>query len=137
MASPPTRIDADIYEAARAHGALVSRSAAQQIAHWARIGRELEMSPSVSSAEIARVLAGAADYDDLSEREQAVVRASWAEQIRARAAALDLGPVFAAQGRTEATESDASGRKITTRQLDSQGRPKPATKPRRAAKSKT
>src|SRR5881394_1846291 len=61
--STPTRVDQSLFEAARAAGALYSRSAAQQLAHWARLGRELEASPSVTQDAIARVLAGQALYD--------------------------------------------------------------------------
>ncbi|MGI8947595.1 MAG: TA system antitoxin ParD family protein [Ornithinimicrobium sp.] len=40
-----------------------SRSAAQQINHWARIGRELEASGKVSQRDIEAVLAGDGSYD--------------------------------------------------------------------------
>ncbi|WP_104132317.1 hypothetical protein [Cryobacterium sp. M91] len=36
------RVDADIFEAAKSAGAVAGRSAAQQVGHWARIGREFE-----------------------------------------------------------------------------------------------
>jgi hypothetical protein len=36
------RVDADLFESAKAAGAVAGRSAAQQIRHWARIGREFE-----------------------------------------------------------------------------------------------
>ncbi len=42
MSSMPTRIDGDLFEAAKRAGRVNSRSAAQQLDHWARIGRELE-----------------------------------------------------------------------------------------------
>ena len=35
----PTRIDDELYASAKVVGSLMSRSAAQQIGHWARIGR--------------------------------------------------------------------------------------------------
>ena len=81
----------------KAVGAVMSRSAAQQIAHWARIGRELEAAGSISSRDIARVLAGSGDYDSLNAREQAVVRAEWVERISARLADLDLERDFTEQ----------------------------------------
>ncbi|TFD52370.1 hypothetical protein E3T46_05755 [Cryobacterium sp. Hh11] len=37
------RVDADIFEAAKSAGAIAGRSAAQQVGHWVRIGREFEM----------------------------------------------------------------------------------------------
>ena len=72
----PTRIDGELFEAAKSIGAVTSRSAAQQIAYWARIGREIEAAPSTNQRDIQRVLAGQSEYDSLSERGQAVVRAS-------------------------------------------------------------
>lgn len=124
MASPPTRIDSDIYDAARTHGELVNRSAAQQLAHWARIGRQLELAPSTSVADVVRVLAGEADYDDLAGPDQAVVRAAWAERIERQAASLDLAALFAAQGRKVSSSASPDGKTVIRRELTATGRPK-------------
>ena len=78
----------------------MSRSTAQQIAHWARIGRELESSRSVSQQAILRVLRGDACYDGLSADEQAVVRAEWVERMTERRESLDLAAEFVAAGRS-------------------------------------
>lgn len=94
MTTMPTRIDADLFEAAKAAGAVMSRSAAQQLNHWARLGRELEARRSVSVADIERVLAGRAAYDVLSDPEQAVVRAAWDERIDLARSGLDLAAEF-------------------------------------------
>lgn len=102
----PTRIDDELYASAKIVGPLMSRSAAQQIAHWARIGRELESAGSVSHRDIADVLAARRDYDQLTSQEQAVVRAEWAERMDARREALDLAREFSAQGRTYAELDD-------------------------------
>lgn len=107
----PTRIDGDLFDAAKSVGAVASRSAAQQISHWARIGRELEASPVTSLREIQRVLAGQAAYDDLGERDQAVVRANWDEQAAERLARLDLVAEFTQAGRSW-TEADEQGRAV-------------------------
>jgi hypothetical protein len=55
------------------------------------------------------VLEGAASYDALPSREQALVRAAWLERSQALAEALDLEREFAAAGYRYA-EADASGR---------------------------
>lgn len=81
--TPPTRLPSDVYDAAAASATGESRTVPQQIAHWARIGRELEMSPQVNHRAIAQVLAGDGSYDLLGEREQAVVRSTWAERTTA------------------------------------------------------
>ena len=96
----PTRIDDELYASAKVVGSLMSRSAAQQIGHWARIGRELEAAESVSHRDIEAVLAGRRDYDQLTAHEQAVVRAEWAERMDARRHDLDLAEAFSGQGRS-------------------------------------
>ena len=107
----PTRVDGDLFDAAKSLGAVNSRSAAQQINHWARIGREFEASGRVSQRDIERVLVGDGSYDALGEREQAIVRASWDEQVAARIAALDFETEFADAGETW-SEADEAGRLI-------------------------
>jgi hypothetical protein len=96
----PTRIDDDLFASAKAVGEVMSRSASQQVSHWARIGRELEAAASVSQRTITEVLAGEASYDRVTAEEQAVVRAEWSERIDTRIASLDLARLFAAEGRS-------------------------------------
>jgi len=93
----PTRIDDDLFASAKAVGEVMSRSASQQVSHWARIGRELEAAASVSQRAIAGVLAGEQSYDRLTAEEQAVIRAEWSERIDARIGSLDLARSFAAE----------------------------------------
>ncbi|MDY7541788.1 MULTISPECIES: TA system antitoxin ParD family protein [unclassified Cryobacterium] len=45
------RVDRDLFEAAKSAGAVVRRSAAEQIRHWARIGREFENAARVEATE--------------------------------------------------------------------------------------
>lgn len=96
----PTRIDDELYASAKVVGPLMSRSAAQQITHWARIGREIEAADSVSHRAVADVLAARRDYDQLTAHEQAVVRAEWAERMDARRDGLDFAQEFSDQGRS-------------------------------------
>jgi hypothetical protein len=105
----PTRFDAALFESAQAAGARSHRSAAQQLAHWARIGRELEAATGVSQRDIERVLAGQMSYDELGDRDQAVVRTAWREGIDDDLAAVDLRAQFEAEGRTRWSEADPSG----------------------------
>ena len=104
----PTRVDQDLFEAARTAGALYSRSAAQQIVHWARLGRELEAAPSVTQDAIARVLGGQAPYDELPEPAQAAVRVEWDNRVAATLAELDFGERLRAAGKPWA-EADEEG----------------------------
>ena len=54
-----------------------------------------------------RVLAGDGSYDALGEREQAIVRADWDEQVADRIAALDFETEFAEAGETWSEADDA------------------------------
>lgn len=96
----PLRVGDDLLASAKLAADASGRSAAQQIGYWAKLGRELERSGSVSVREIADVLAGARSYDDLDPKAQAVVRAEWDARIEARRAALNLAERFAAEGRS-------------------------------------
>ena len=113
-ATIPTRVDLDLFEAAKTAGDAMSRSAAQQLTHWARLGRELEASASVRLRDIQRVLAGAMPYDGLAEPDQAVVRATWEERIAERRETLDLSAEFARSGQPWA-ELDDHGQVIDQR----------------------
>lgn len=106
--SQPTRLPADVYESAVAAAALASRTVPQQIAHWARIGRELEMSPQLNHRAIAQVLAGVASYDLLGEHEQAVVREQWTERAAALRERLDYAAELGAAGESY-SELDEDG----------------------------
>lgn len=99
MSTTPTRIDDELYESAKVVASLMSRSAAQQLAHWARIGREVEGGASISQRSIAAALAGVVPYDELTPHEQAVVRAEWIERMDARREQLDFAAEFADAGR--------------------------------------
>lgn len=108
MATAPTRIDEDVFAAAKVAAVANSRSATQQVNHWARIGRALEASGTIRAREIADVLAGKTSYDDLNQHEQAVVRADWDEQMDAARHGLDLAAELAAEGATW-VEASAKG----------------------------
>lgn len=96
----PLRVGDDLLASAKLAADASGRSAAQQIGYWAKLGRELERSGSVSVREIAEVLAGARSYDDLDPKAQASVRAEWDARIEARRAALNLAELFTAEGRS-------------------------------------
>ncbi len=111
MRTMPTRVDDELFEAARAAGEESSRSAAQQIGHWARIGRQLEAAPATTLQAVNAVLAGRASYDALPDAAQAVVRGAWDEQIAARLAGLDFERELRSADESW-TEADADGHLI-------------------------
>jgi hypothetical protein len=105
----PLRLDPELTRSAEPVAAKMSRSVPEQIAHWARIGRELERSPDISVAAVHRVLEGAAQYDALPAREQALVRAAWLERMDELRTGLDLAKEHGVAGHRYA-EADESGR---------------------------
>lgn len=107
-ANSPMRVDPELAASARSTAKHMSRSLSQQIAHWARIGRELERSPGVTVTAVQAVLEGASDYDALNTQEQAIVRANWAERIEEVRSGLRLDRLLVEQGR-EVVELDADG----------------------------
>jgi hypothetical protein len=111
MRTSPTRVDEDVFVSAQMVGAVMDRSAAQQITHWARIGREIEAGASISHTRIVEVLANRARYDELTPEEQAIVRAEWAERLESRRQKLDLAKRFAREGRSY-VELDDAGRVV-------------------------
>lgn len=108
LMTQPVRISPDLFDSARRVGEAQERSTAQQLSHWARIGREIENSSALSVADSGR-LADAATYDELDPASQALVRAAWEEGILSRTSQLDLRAAFAEQGRTTAVAADADG----------------------------
>lgn len=117
----PLRVGDDLLASAKVAAETAGRSTAQQIGYWAKLGRELERSGSVSVREIAEVLAGARSYDDLDPKAQAKVRGECDERIDARRASLNLAERFRADGRSW-VEAGADG--ATVRHgADDQGGP--------------
>jgi hypothetical protein len=107
----PTRVTIELFETAKVVGDMTSRSAAQQIEHWARIGREIELASTLAQRDIAAVLAGTLSYDTLDTEEQAVVRAEWARLMRERRESLDLRTDFLLRGETS-VDLDEDGRVV-------------------------
>ena len=138
----PARINDDLYASAKLAGDALSRSASQQVVHWARIGREIEASGSISHKEIAEVLTGSRSYDSLSPKEQAVVRAEWSARMDAMRASLDLAHEFAAAGRTWVELDDDGnvverGASTATKVAGKATKSRTATKANKANKSST
>ena len=113
-ATTPIRLDRELDTAARDAARLMSRSVAEQVSHWARIGREIERSPEISLSAVRDVLAGREHYDRLRPPEQALVRTAWNEQLAEGLAALDLSRVFSAEGHRYAELDDNGEIRVIT-----------------------
>jgi len=128
----PVRLEAEITDAARGEATRMSRSVAQQVSHWARIGRELERSPEVSADQIRRVLDGGGDYDTLSTKEQAVVRAVWSGRIDSLRTGLRLDKTFRETGHRYA-ELDQNGDVIVREPIARKAAAQPKAVPAKVA----
>jgi hypothetical protein len=118
--SQPVRLDPQITAFAKAVADRMSRSLAEQLSHWARIGREIELSPDVSVPELRRVLSGQVEYDALPARGQAFVRAAWTKRMDELRNALRLDQEFKASGYRYA-ELDEHG-EVVVRPKSARGR---------------
>lgn len=107
--APSARLDEDLYTDAAAAGRVASRSTAQQLSYWARIGRAVAQ--GASAKQIVELLT--APYDELDGASQAIVRAEWSEQI-ARRASQNYAARFAAAG-VAYSELDDGGNVVTHR----------------------
>ena len=117
LAQAPIRIDKELADSAREVAPTMSRSVAQQISHWARLGRELERSPDLNIAAIEAVLSGQADFDALPPKEQAIARTQWQSRMDAVRSSLRLDKAFKAEANQYAELDDAG--KVVARKADS------------------
>ncbi|MCB9390004.1 MAG: hypothetical protein H6512_10715 [Acidimicrobiia bacterium] len=61
-ASTPTRVSADVFEAAAAVGRLEHRTATEQVNYWARIGMQIERSGTLAHRKVLDVAAGRSQF---------------------------------------------------------------------------
>ena len=95
-----TRVSADLVESATAEGARQSRSAKQQLDHWARVGRAVSSRHSAARAKVEAALAGELELAELSAEEGAVFNAEISAAIQESLAGADYGQVLAGRGIT-------------------------------------
>ena len=96
----PTRVAADLMEAAAFEGARQSRSAKQQLDHWARVGRAVSAHTSQARLRVEAALAGELDERQLSEDERVVFDAELDASISEATRNVRFGEVLAARGVT-------------------------------------
>jgi len=104
MSSNSIRVDAELFESARRQAELMSRSAAQQFEHWARLGRALEAT-GLSVAAVAELLRSGSEKDLRAYK-------------RARQA-LDLESVRSGSATSEQMSWFSGGRARAARLVDS------------------
>jgi hypothetical protein len=102
----PTRIAADLFEAASVEGARQSRSAKQQIDHWARVGRAVSMTQTAARRRVEAALAGELPERELTSEERAVFSAELDTAISEAARTTSFGKRIAARGITTVALDD-------------------------------
>lgn len=101
-----TRIAADLMDSAAAEGARQSRSAKQQLDHWARVGRAVTSQHSVAHRRVEAALAGDVPVRELTVEEGVVFNAEISAAIQEGLAGADYGAVLSARGITTVALDD-------------------------------
>jgi hypothetical protein len=107
VADRVTRVAADLMESATVEGARQSRSAKQQLDHWARVGRAVSSHQSASRRRIEAAMAGEVELDELTPDEGLVFNAEISAAVEESLARTDYGDVLAAGGITLVALDDA------------------------------
>jgi hypothetical protein len=114
MSSNSIRISAELFESAQRQGETLSRSTAQQVEHWARVGAVVEQS-GLSVGEVVRLLR---DREALGEpAEQGSGKALWSAK-RAQQA-RDIAAVESGQASNESMSWFSGGRARRAKAIDS------------------
>ncbi|MDT7765853.1 MAG: hypothetical protein QOC63_5273 [Mycobacterium sp.] len=95
-----TRFAADLLDSAAVEGARQSRSAKQQLDHWARVGRAVSSRHTAARRKVEAALAGELALTELSEEEGVVFNAEISAAIQESLAEADYGRLLAGRGIT-------------------------------------
>lgn len=102
-----TRFAADLMDSAAAEGARQSRSAKQQLDHWARVGRAVSSQHSAARRKVESALAGEIPLRELTAEEGMVFDAEIAASIEEGLARADYGKTLAGRGITTVALDDS------------------------------
>ena len=102
----PTRIDTDLLEAAREEGEQESRSATQQVVHWARLGRAVSTRHTNQRRRVEAAIEGTLPHSQLTAEEREVVNAEHSVAIRELAQTMSFGARLSAEGVTTVALDD-------------------------------
>jgi hypothetical protein len=95
-----TRFAADLLDSAAVEGARQSRSAKQQLDHWARVGRAVSSQHTAARGRVEAALAGHLDVRELSVEEGVVFNAEIAAAVQENLAGSQYGERLARRGVT-------------------------------------
>ncbi|HUB57293.1 MAG TPA: hypothetical protein VMB04_19265 [Mycobacterium sp.] len=95
-----TRVAADLLDSAGVEGARQSRSAKQQLDHWARVGRAVSSQQTAARRRVESALAGDLESRELSVEEGVVFNAEIAAAVQEKLAESNYGKLLAERGIT-------------------------------------
>jgi deoxyxylulose-5-phosphate synthase len=98
-ASTPTRVSADVFEAATSVAAVEHRTATEQVNYWARIGMQIERSGTLAHRKVVDVAAGRAQFAELTGHDRQVAHALVDAAIAERVASARFGTAARAEGK--------------------------------------
>jgi hypothetical protein len=99
-ADHPTRVTSDLFDSAVVEGARESRSARQQLEHWARVGRSVCALQTASRRRVQAALTGNLAVEQLSDEEGIVFESEVESRLEERLRTTSLGEVLSARGVT-------------------------------------
>jgi ParD-like antitoxin of type II bacterial toxin-antitoxin system len=102
-----TRFAADLVDSAAAEGARQSRSAKQQLDHWARVGRAVSSQHTAARRRVEAALAGDVELGELGVEEGVVFNAEIAAAIEEDLAKSHYGDRLAGHGITTVALNEA------------------------------
>lgn len=102
-----TRVAADLLDSAATEGRRQSRSAKQQLDHWARVGRAVSSHHTAARQRVEAALAGQLDLRELGAEEGVVFNAEISAAIQESLARADYGQTLADRGITTVALNDA------------------------------
>src|ERR1700735_2378817 len=95
-----TRVAADLMDSAAAEGARQSRSAKEELAHWARVGRAVSSQQTAARRRVEAALTGDLELRELGIEEGAVFNAEIAAAVQEKLAGSNYGTLLAERGIT-------------------------------------
>jgi hypothetical protein len=101
-----TRVATDLLEAAAVEGARHSRSAKQQLDHWARVGRTVSSFHSSACRRVEAALGGSLAMAELTTEERLVANARIDVSVSDQVRSVDVGRVLAGEGTTTVALDD-------------------------------
>jgi hypothetical protein len=118
MTSKSTRISAELFDRAQRQGEVLSRSAAQQVEHWARLGAALESS-GLTVSELVMVLQGTSQSGAAHDVQAQVVPEADLWAFKRAQQKRDIASIAAGRSTNDSMSWFSGGRARRAKAIDS------------------